>query len=675
MSRVRQMAMSWIMIVSVGWLTSATWGAGFDQDRDPDLVLAVNFGDDHGQVTWYENVGGTVVIRDIIPFAGSTFDAVIFCNVDGDDFPDLLVGGSNGMSWFEARTPDTVTLVQEWPLTGANYHDIQVLGGNIYAARQGAFEKLVVEGDDSASWVALWSNGSIDYRTMAGGDFDYDGNVEVLIGWNWTWDMADGQWDLFEDTGSAFNWTRTFSFAPGGNQFASGDFDGDGFLDVFTSNARDNQIDWFEATGADNELAWRRTVVYRKAVHLLLTDVDGDGKDELMTSEVGNGEASRLLASGGDNVIGTETVLNSYHYSGCLAAGDWDKNGVTDLFFGSKPETYGVIRGELGGSFVALNATFHVVDAAFYPGTNEPASQNMAFDVPAAGSITTDGDLSDWTASTDWSDPYIWWSGTSLISTTRAKFAWNDAEDLLYVAIQTNESSVRPGGHAVIGLSKAIGGNPLTGNGATQLCFDIQGSSVWIRNEINETNQTGDLTTGVQAGYSVSNGVYTYEIAIPLWSDWKQTIPANRQALSVGDTVFLYSCMESAFGTGNGTNLTWLGNPKFYMGAFDKASALKLTSGPRMPGDANGDGVVTFEDFSILQNQYGQSVTPNTGADFTGDGEVTFQDFAILQNNYGRTAGDTPAGVMAAAAIPCGPLGLALSALVGLSLLFLRNQE
>ena len=46
-----------------------------------------------------------------------------------------------------------------------------------------------------------------------------------------------------------------------------------------------------------------------------------------------------------------------------------------------------------------------------------------------------------------------------------------------------------------------------------------------------------------------------------------------------------------------------------------------------IPGDANGDGIVSFEDFSALQNHYGQSGRTWAEGDFNGDGMVTFEDF------------------------------------------------
>jgi hypothetical protein len=58
-------------------------------------------------------------------------------------------------------------------------------------------------------------------------------------------------------------------------------------------------------------------------------------------------------------------------------------------------------------------------------------------------------------------------------------------------------------------------------------------------------------------------------------------------------------------------------------------------------GDANLDGTVNFNDFSIVQTHYGQPGDWADG-DFNYDGTVNFNDFSLLQNNYGKTMGTSP---------------------------------
>jgi hypothetical protein len=55
-------------------------------------------------------------------------------------------------------------------------------------------------------------------------------------------------------------------------------------------------------------------------------------------------------------------------------------------------------------------------------------------------------------------------------------------------------------------------------------------------------------------------------------------------------------------------------------------------------GDANLDGSVNFNDFSTLQNHYGNSGDWSAG-DFNYDGTVNFNDFSLLQNNTGKSIG------------------------------------
>jgi len=122
-------------------------------------------------------------------------------------------------------------------------------------------------------------------------------------------------------------------------------------------------------------------------------------------------------------------------------------------------------------------------------------------------------------------------------------------------------------------------------------------------------------------------------------------------------------------------------------------SVLKDNFGTKQMGDANGDNVIDLQDFGILKQNFGLShgatwemgdftrdgavdlqdfglqkecfggpiPFPWTRGDFTCDGIVDLQDFGILKDNFGRTTGDVPMD-----AIP-EPGTLALLALGGLA--------
>ena len=213
-----------------------------------------------------------------------------------------------------------------------------------------------------------------------------------------------------------------------------------------------------------------------------------------------------------------------------------------------------------------------------------PTQQNRSFDVPAISAINVDGDLSDWTNSSSWSRSFIWWNKSGLTSTTKAKFAYNDEMDMLYVAIETDQAN---GGHAVVGMSKNIDSIPNEGIDSTQLGFTSNGNgTVTIVNEPNELlyeGYGGMITTGVEAVCSQLGGVWTYEIAIPLWKVWTDA-SQGKEDLTPGDKVYLYAIMQDVYGANeNGMNMTFFGNPAFSNGAFDEAAELSLMGGKAYP--------------------------------------------------------------------------------------------
>jgi parallel beta-helix repeat protein len=78
-----------------------------------------------------------------------------------------------------------------------------------------------------------------------------------------------------------------------------------------------------------------------------------------------------------------------------------------------------------------------------------------------------------------------------------------------------------------------------------------------------------------------------------------------------------------------------------------------------LPGDANGDCVVNFDDLIILAKNYNATGMSWSQGDFTGDGVVNFDDLLVLSKNYNRTA-PAPAPLVEAAPLQA-PVSAALS--------------
>ncbi len=70
---------------------------------------------------------------------------------------------------------------------------------------------------------------------------------------------------------------------------------------------------------------------------------------------------------------------------------------------------------------------------------------------------------------------------------------------------------------------------------------------------------------------------------------------------------------------------------KYYDGNFVNVEL------PFLPGDANGDGVVSAGDYASVQANFGNTGEPGLPGDANGDGVVSAGDYASVQANFGNT--------------------------------------
>ena len=85
-----------------------------------------------------------------------------------------------------------------------------------------------------------------------------------------------------------------------------------------------------------------------------------------------------------------------------------------------------------------------------------------------------------------------------------------------------------------------------------------------------------------------------------------------------------------------------------------QATVAELEAIGSLPGDANGDGVVSDADYTIWADHYGATDATWAMGDFNGSGEVTEADYTIWADNYSDISSALPE-----------PATLGLLALVG----------
>jgi hypothetical protein len=260
-----------------------------------------------------------------------------------------------------------------------------------------------------------------------------------------------------------------------------------------------------------------------------------------------------------------------------------------------------------------------------------PPEKNPLIYVPEIGAITVDGDLSDWSDASAWADFGPWWhlgavpgvpdGDNGLASTTRARYAWNDAGNLLYIGIESDEPDLILEIGGLMGdaydandVAAPYPDAPAGGSGrTTQIEFkNWSGSTAG-----SVTNQIGGTLTGVTEAFTLNAGVMTIEIETPIYSDWYNSSTAMNLVNQMD--IYEYADVFDATGAGGGDSQIADGT---YIQTFTSAttvygSLLRLiqSAGPqscadvpeifaRDPEDLNEDCIVNFGDFSEISENW-----------------------------------------------------------------------
>ena len=73
------------------------------------------------------------------------------------------------------------------------------------------------------------------------------------------------------------------------------------------------------------------------------------------------------------------------------------------------------------------------------------------------------------------------------------------------------------------------------------------------------------------------------------------------------------------------------------LGAQSSLLSVTVTARVTIPGDANGDDRVEFDDFLVLSRNFGNASNDWTEGDFDRDGLIAFGDFLMLSRNFGTS--------------------------------------
>ena len=306
--------------------------ADFDANGKPDLAVANSTGN---TVSVLLGQGGATFGRATNFPTGTNPWSVAAADLDGNGLPDLVTGNNLPMG----APPEGVSA-----LLGRG-------GGAFQAANNHAWGQVrsMIAGDfdrdgnvdlvfaSSVAQISLNKGGAMfqdpigaylgrDLRSIAVGDFNSDGKSDVAVA-----NGADNNMVVLFGQGMlAFLPPALYAAGSGAVSIAIGDLNQDGSLDLAVANAQDNNVSVFFNNGKGVFQPASNQAVGTEPWSVAVADLDGDGKLDIVTANYQSGNVSVLRNQGAGMFKGPANFPAGASPSS-VAAGDLDSDGKPDL--------------------------------------------------------------------------------------------------------------------------------------------------------------------------------------------------------------------------------------------------------------------------------------------------------------------------------------------------------
>ncbi|WP_163408148.1 FG-GAP-like repeat-containing protein [Flavobacterium ajazii] len=378
-----------------------------DGDGKPDLVV-VNYDSNTISIYHNESTSGNLGSGSFAPkinlITGDKPSSVTIGDLDGDGKPDLVIAAISSVSVFRNVTTNGSITVNSFESrididTGKDYEAIAIgdlngdgkpdlaapsyFAGSIYLFSNTSSIGII-------SFAAKFEIVTSPYlSSMTICDFDGDGKPDLLTAYPASFNQSGGFY-IYRNTATVGSFTNS-SFAPrveiGKGNYSPqslkiGDLDGDGKPDLVFRNSKYISILRNAITNGSITSSSFEPKVDIAATNFInfsdvaIGDIDGDGKPDLVATEVGVKIAHLLRNTATIGSFNTDsfapkvTLTTTYNHSS-VAIGDLDGDGKPDLIMSSsESNTISIFRNTNNNSNLStLTTTAGIISPAFATGT------------------------------------------------------------------------------------------------------------------------------------------------------------------------------------------------------------------------------------------------------------------------------------------------------------------
>jgi len=345
-----------------------------DLDLDGHLDAAVaNFNSD--DVSLLMGNGDGTFLTQVRVAAGDGPHAVVAGRFDNGPAPDLAVANEtsddisvrlgNGDGSFQAQVRFAGTDFPRGLATGDFDRNRAI---DLIVANGGLNHASVMFGAGDGSFTSARRFAVAPQpRGIAAGDFNVDGRIDLAVMDPNALSIADGRIQIRLGNGDGtFQAGGSFGVGRGPNGVATGDFNGDGKLDLVGVNRTSADVSVLLGNGNGTFAAELVTFVGQSPLHAAVADFNKDGKADLVVAMFSSAGVRVLLGNGNGTFAAGFNITPGVNFFNHVTVGDFNGDGNPDVAgAGIFTDAATVVLGNGDGTFGP---------AIFYPAGRQPES-------------------------------------------------------------------------------------------------------------------------------------------------------------------------------------------------------------------------------------------------------------------------------------------------------------